>query len=429
MTRSVDVVVIGAGAAGLLAARELVRAGARVLVLEARDRPGGRILTARPAGADLPIELGAEFLHGDAELTRALLDEYGLRHVAGAGEAWRADRGRVTRAPDHFRKVGRVLARVDTEREDESFAAFIARTPGGRALAGARRDALRFIEGFHAADTARISAHSVSASPDETTAMGRSARVVAGYDALTTALAAELGETVQLRAVVRTLAWRRGRCDITWQDGRRRETVRARAAIVTVPVGVLAAPDRLAITPEPPVLERVRHQLVMGDVVRIGFVFRERFWESLRREGGEQLAFLHTPRAVCHVWWTQYPVAVPLLVGWAGGPAAARLRRLEPTVRAARALAGLADAIGRSRASLRRLLVGWHTFDWSADPFSRGAYSYALVGGAEAAKALARPVEGTVFFAGEASAPQSGTVEGALASGRRAARAALRALG
>lgn len=428
MPGRVDVVVVGAGAAGLLAARELQRAGARVRVLEARARVGGRILTRRPVGTDLPIELGAEFLHGDAPLTRALLDEYGLSHVAGTGAAWRASAGRVTRAPDHFRRVGRVLARIDTGRADESFAAFIARTGTAGAAAASRRDAIRFIEGFHAADAERISAHSVAQGVSETAAMRRSARVIAGYDALTGALAAALDDPVWLSAPVRGIGWRRGRCDVTVQRGRRAERLRARAVIVTVPVGVLATPGGLPIDPEPAGLARARRQLVMGDVVRIGFVLRERFWETLGPAGGAELAFLHTPDSEFNVWWTQYPVAAPVLVAWAGGTSAARVRRLDPAAQAALALDGLARATGRSRRSLQRQLADWHTYDWGADPFSAGAYSYARVGGAGAGRALGRAVEGTVWFAGEATAEASGTVEGALVSGRRAARAVLRAL-
>ncbi|HSJ14316.1 MAG TPA: NAD(P)/FAD-dependent oxidoreductase [Longimicrobiales bacterium] len=427
MSESCDVVVIGAGAAGLLAARELHRAGVRVVLLEARDRPGGRVLTHRGAGADLPVELGAEFLHGDAPLTRALLDEYGLRHIEGSGEAWRASGGRIVRDATHFRRIGRLLARIDTERPDQSFADFLAGRRGGPGVAAAHRDATRFIEGFHAADAERVSTHSVSSSVAETRTVARGARVLAGYDALTSLLAAELGNTLRPECEVRTLDWREGHCDVTWQRRGRPHRLRARAAIVTVPVGVLAASDGLRVDPEPAVLARVRRQLVMGDVVRIGFVVRERFWESLR-EDGERLSFLHTPDSSFNVWWTQYPVAAPLLVAWAGGPAARRVGRLAPPARVALALHDLARAIGRTPRVLERSVTDWHAVDWSSDRFSRGAYSYALVGGAGAGRALARPIAGTLCFAGEATAEASGTVEGALASGRRAARAVLRAM-
>ena len=87
------------------------------------------------------------------------------------------------------------------------------------------------------------------------------------------------------------------------------------------------------------------------------------------------------------------------------------------------ALRSLADLLPVTMVRLRRHLVSSHMHDWIADPFSRGAYSYARVEGDDASKRLARPVEGTVFFAGEAADPEgrTGTVHGAIATGRRAA--------
>jgi monoamine oxidase len=118
-----------------------------------------------------------------------------------------------------------------------------------------------------------------------------------------------------------------------------------------------------------------------------------------------------------------------MMTAWAGGPAAERLARLLPAQIVPRAVETLAAMLEIDAARVRRALLGWHMHDWSADPFSREAYSYAAVGGASAADALARPAGGTLFFAGEATDRlQSGTVPGAIASGRRAARQILSTL-
>ena len=125
--------------------------------------------------------------------------------------------------------------------------------------------------------------------------------------------------------------------------------------------------------------------------------------------------------------WTAAPVDVPMLTLWAGGPPATRLRERGPRAILDAALRQLGSLFGTTRARARRLLVAADSHDWTADPFSRGAYSYQVVGGADAPDRLARPVRGTLFFAGEAaSADESGTVPGAIASGRRAARQVLR---
>ncbi|HEX9699362.1 MAG TPA: FAD-dependent oxidoreductase [Acidobacteriota bacterium] len=121
----VDVAIVGAGVAGLAAARELRRRGRSVVVLEARDRIGGRVLTLDDPLRPVPVELGAEFIHGEAPLTRRLLAEAGLVAYEVAGEQRVAAAGRLRRS-DLWRSVGRVLGGIDAEGPDRPFADFIA---------------------------------------------------------------------------------------------------------------------------------------------------------------------------------------------------------------------------------------------------------------------------------------------------------------
>jgi monoamine oxidase len=116
-------------------------------------------------------------------------------------------------------------------------------------------------------------------------------------------------------------------------------------------------------------------------------------------------------------------------VGWAGGPAAIALGAA-PRELKERAVRSLADTFGIDRRTVERHLVATFYHDWSRDPFSRGAYSYVLVGGTDAAEMLSRPARGTLFFAGEATDPEgrTGTVHGAIATGQRAAAQVARAL-
>ncbi len=123
------------------------------------------------------------------------------------------------------------------------------------------------------------------------------------------------------------------------------------------------------------------------------------------------------------MWWTAYPARVPLAVAWSGGPPAAALGGLEQSEILDIALDGLAGGLRTTRRRIAARVRRAFVHDWENDPFSRGAYSYAGVGGAEAAQALTRPVARTLCFAGEATDRQrSGTVEGAISSGLRAAR-------
>ena len=127
-----DAIVVGAGAAGLMAARELARAGRRVLVLEASGRIGGRIMTMNEPRAGVPIELGAEFIHGDAPETTRLLEEAHLATVRVLGRHYRSDRGELSPQGPVWKRMARVFERLDPRRKkDRSFQEFLDREPGG----------------------------------------------------------------------------------------------------------------------------------------------------------------------------------------------------------------------------------------------------------------------------------------------------------
>jgi monoamine oxidase len=435
-----DVVVVGAGAAGLAAARELRRRGASVVVLEARDRIGGRIHTLHDERLPLPVELGAEFVHGEAPRTRRILAEAGLTTCDIGGEHRTARAGKIARTAPWL-AIDRVLGRISRRGRDRSCAEHLAGLRD-RLPASDLRAAREFVEGFHAADPRDLSAQSIAPGPGEraTGTAVHSARVLGGYDQLPRWLARELEGAIRLRSPVEAIAWRRGRVELTLAAGAPGERrVAARAAVVTVPLGALAAPvtgvGGLRFEPEPVPLRRALDRLAMGAVMRLVVAFRDAPWSAVpkaRADGGlERLSFLHTPGGRVGVWWTAYPLEWPLAVAWSGGPPAAALAVSGPKRVETTAIAELAAALGiPRRAVTSRVQEAWQ-HDWHGDPWSRGAYSYARVGGAGAARALARPVEETLFFAGEATdgGGRTGSVEGALASGLRAARQVGRTLG
>jgi monoamine oxidase len=434
MSRRAHVVVIGAGAAGLSAARSLHEAGARVTVLEARDRIGGRILTLHDASTGLPVELGAEFVHGRADELRPWLREALARTVDIGGTRWHSRRGSPRRVHDFWEQLDTVMRRLPSRRErDVSFAEFLAARPGGRTLAAERRLAEQYVRGFHAADPRRIGAHALAdgGSPGNDARERALERVVEGYDRVLGPAALALGTRIRLSSVVTAIEWRRHGVRVRYVSPRRRvqAPLAARAAVVTVPLGVLQAtpPDVGAIRFDPPIARsEALSGLAMGDVVRVVFLFRDRFWA---REL-ECLSFLHTSDGTFSTWWTAYPDTTPLLVAWCGGPAARALSGFATGAVAARALGALSRAVKVPLHRLARDVTRVWMHDWMDDPFARGAYSYQLVGGADAPRDLARPIAGTLFFAGEATDAEgsTGTVHGAIASGRRAARQVLRAL-
>jgi len=157
--------------------------------------------------------------------------------------------------------------------------------------------------------------------------------------------------------------------------------------------------------------------------------FASSFWETLHEGRYRDAGFFHVPEAPFATFWTPAPARAPLLVAWAGGPRAVRLAAgASPAQLVRQALASLETLFGEEL-DVTAELRGYYYHDWQQDPFARGAYSYVTVGGSEARAALAQPIEDTLFFAGEATDAEAGTVTGALQSGVRAARELLAAAG
>jgi monoamine oxidase len=442
---SPEVVVLGAGAAGLVAARDLGRAGCRVHVLEARPRPGGRIYTLQDPEWPMPVELGAEFVHGRGADVRAAADAAGLAveelpdvHVLSGPRGWAA-------LPDFYGEIASVLAPAG-RRRDTAFDDYLR----SRRLSRRRRDLARlYVEGYTAARADRVSARWLAAGVGGDKSDHRQYRLPGGYGALVRSLIGGLDRervTLHLNHVATGVAWRRGAAVVSGRTvtGQRVGPFRARAVVVSVPLGVLKAsagePGAIAFDPPLAAKRRALSRLETGHACKVALRFRDRFWDdeafvagrlrSRSRGGGtdEPINFWHDPRLAVPTWWTAAPRQLPVLTAWAGGPRAEVLLGRPESDIIARSLEALATVMSVPRAWLERRLESWAWHDWRADPYSRGAYSYALVGGASAASALARPLEGTLFFAGEATdAEESGTVQAALASGRRAAREVLTA--
>jgi monoamine oxidase len=159
----------------------------------------------------------------------------------------------------------------------------------------------------------------------------------------------------------------------------------------------------------------------MGHVVKVLLRFRERAWS-------DEADFFHDAGAAFPTWWTRGPLRVPVLTAWAGGPAAQALYGLAEREVVDVALATLASMLGERRPRLEQLLEGWAWHDWQADPLSRGAYAYVRVGGV-AAQERSRGRGRHALLRGRAHrGRETGTVSGAIASGRRAARQVLAAL-
>jgi monoamine oxidase len=429
-----DVIVVGAGAAGLAAARTLARRALRVLLIEARDRVGGRVLTRATTRPLIPAELGAEFIHGTASETIELLRAAGTAAVdIGAREFWNLQDGRLQREDEAFISSASIFEATRSLREDESADRFLRRFEKDAAMRPAARDARAFVEGFEAADPAIASACAIG---DEwrSGVDSRSARPLGGYAPMFDWLENDCtaaGVRICFATVARAIAWRRGtvNVDLGSEMGLRH----ARAAIQTYPAGVLRhRGDESEIAFEPPLplakSEALAH-IEMGHVVRVVLTFRTPFWERLRNGRYRDAAFFHGEGRPFPSYWTQLPVRGEQIVAWAGGPKASALQGIAEAELIALAVKGFGELFDES-ALAQAEFAGGMMHDWTDDAFARGAYSYITVGGEGARAALGAPLDGALFFAGEATSTdgQGGTVNGALQTGVRAANEVMRAL-
>ncbi len=440
-----DVAIIGAGAAGLAAASTLCSRGLNVCVLEARDRIGGRIYTHHDPATEVPIELGAEFVHGHPRETLNLVRQSGVFTEPVQGERWCFDEGRLHACEFLNNEFDQVLGKLPQPGSgpDQSFADFLHSLSG--LSAETRKHVCGYIEGFEAAYPDRISAQALARENQASDQIEgyRSFRILNGYGALLSTLTpVESADfPIRLNTTVRRVNWRRGGVEITAQDASGEVHVRARTAIVTLPLAVLQVnageTGAVVFVPELKSKQNALDLLEMGPVIRVVLRFRERFWERIEadsktgKESLSEMSFLHSDDPVFPTWWTTMPRKTPILTAWSAGPHCSTLASQDQQAIVSRALDTLSRLTHMDRAELDRLLEAHYLHDWQADPFSRGAYSWAKVGGVGAAAELARPLDFTLFFAGEAtdSNGHTGTVHGALESGYRAAQEVLLALG
>jgi monoamine oxidase len=420
MDNTHDVLVVGAGMAGLTAGRALAEAGLKVLVVEAQDRIGGRIWT-RHVG-DEAIELGAEFIHGRPPELWALIEEAGLETYERGGAQLCFDDGALSDCGDEMDTVFEPLEKLKKFGDsDMSFAKYLDReqTPAEQ-----RGPMIGYVEGFNAADHREVSVAALGAQQKAEDASGgdHTYRLRGGYDQLPRYLSeriTEFGGKVLTGTPVTDIQWEPDRVKVVsdlW-------TFRAPQVVVTLPLAVLQR-GSVKITPQPRQILEAAERLRMGQVRRFTLLFAEKFWENLPPQPAlGEMSFLFAFTEMPPVWWTPHPEASHTITGWVGGPRSAALTGLNAQTLGQKACTTLGRIFGVRKERVHGLLRGCYTHDWQHDRFTLGAYSYVATGGLDASRQMTEPVADTLFFAGEHTDVTGhwGTVHAAMRSGLRAA--------
>lgn len=440
MSEPADVIIIGAGVAGLTAARRLAEGGLRVVVVEARNRVGGRIETVRaPNGA--PVDLGAEFIHGVPREVFDLVRSANLEAVEVGGTQWVQVDGKLQRSRDFFSHAKGVLGKMTDYGPDRSFANFLGDCSEGEDEANVW--ALEYVEGFHGAVAERISVHSLvrSRKAEKKVEGNRTFRLAQGYDALVNAMVEALPHSlvsICLHTVVQEVHWEDHKVRVLGRSKDREVEFSAQRAVITLPLHVMqaqtGAPGAVRFDPELYEKASALKLLYMGQTIRVSMTFSEPWWKQAVVSGQSpgalcDMGFVFSHQEWFPTWWPRTNSA-PLLTGWAASRRGERLSGRSDQFIKDKALESLTSIFEVPREKLEPMLESWHVHDWQSDPFAGGSYSYVGVGGEHAQSELAAPIADTLFFAGEATNSEGhhGTVHGAIATGERAAAEIKRSL-
>ncbi|GAA2058580.1 flavin monoamine oxidase family protein [Williamsia deligens] len=421
-----DTVVIGAGVSGLAAARLLSQHGRDVVVLEARDRVGGRVVTDRSDGR--VTDLGASWIHGvDGCPVAAAADAFGMATVEFTVGAYQPDSRPIALHGPDGRRLTQDESRAhaaDIHALDAALVGVIAASPPDASYRDVTEQALAQ-QGWDTHRAARVreylehraeeqygvciddlAAHGL----DDDSVAGDEVVFPDGYDALPSHLAD--GLDIRLSHVVTHIRWGADGVVVTTDRGR----FEGRTAILTVPVGVLRSSDLMIDPPLPSTNARALDRLRMNAFEKVVLRFPHRFWPddfyAIRRQGPDGRRW--------HSWYDLTRLhGEPTLLTFAAGPTALETRSWDD--------AGLVESI---LAQLRHLHgdvvpapVAVHRTDWLGDPYARGSYAYMAVGATTADHDdLATPIGDVLHVAGEATwTDDPATVPAALLSGHRAA--------
>jgi monoamine oxidase len=421
-----DILIIGAGAAGLMAARTLAKAGKKVIVLEARDRIGGRIHTVKHGPWQHIMELGAEFIHGDLPVTQCLLEEAGITYRHASANMYKYEDGSFTTGAPFVQHWDQLIEKLNALEQDITIDDFLQQEFSADKYQATRASVRQYVSGYDNGDPAKASSFSLR-KEWQAEDMGAQYRIQGGYASLVNYLTDEIkqaGGQIFLDAIVKQIEWQQGKVRITTDIA---IVYEARQALIALPLGVLQAHSNkkasLIFKPEIPAYSTAIAAMGFGAVIKVLLEFDEAFWIN---EQTKDMGYLFSEQEI-PTWWTQHPQYTNVLTGWLGGPDAAAKIHTPDEHLLAQSMQSLANIFNYDVDKLKEKLLSWQIVNWTADQFTLGSYAYDTIAANEARKIICQPVQDTIFFAGEYlyEGTAMGTVEAALTTGLRMAERVL----
>lgn len=420
-----DILIIGAGASGLAAAYELSLANKKLVVLEARDRAGGRIYSIRDDRFKQVIETGAEFVHGRLPVTLRLLEKAEIKYHSAKGKMWEVEYGQIKKSTEFIVGWNKLMKELRSLKNDVPLKEFLETHFPDEKDKEVKESVIDFVQGYDAADVNKASSFALR-DEWEKEDDNHQERIDNGYGELIYYLINEVKKRdnlIFLSQIVKHITWQKGKVEVITSNN---ELFIASKVLITIPLGVWQADSEessISFLPELLQKKEAARKMGFGAVVKLNFQFKNQFWEEETPNKFKDAFFIFSD-AKLPTWWTQEPVKNGLLTGWVAGPKGMQLKNKSNREIYSMAIDSLAYIFQVNKQFIEDRLIAYYITNWTAEPFTRGAYSYATLDTHWAKDVLASPLEKTLYFAGEAlyKGGESGTVEGALANGIEVAR-------
>jgi monoamine oxidase len=421
-----DVIIAGAGAAGLITARELSKKGLKVCILEAQDRIGGRIHTLRDGKFSSAVELGAEFVHGNLPITIGLLNEAHIAFQPVKGNGWQINEHSKKQKINFGQHWSLFEEKLKELKKDCTLNDFLKNNFSQKKYSLLRNSVKRYAEGFDTADPKKASTMALR---DEWLHEDESAqhRIKTGYDQLVDFLANEFKRNkgvIFFNAAAKKIHWEKNNVSILASE---KKIYTAKKLVLAVSLGILQAKQKrknsLQFSPGIPNQIKMFRKLGFGSVIKILIEFKTAFWRNEKTEKRlgknlRQTGFIFSAEKI-PTWWTQLPEKSALLTGWLGGKEAEKLGDESEENIFKISISSLSSIFQLSENEIKENISTWRIVNWNTDPYTLGSYSYATVASKEILKSIKPGIENTLFFCGEAfyEGKDMGTVEAALANG------------